>query len=210
MLSWRWLHRDRKSQATVLSVLTFWVVGLTAVALLQFGKPGAAGIVCLVGWQIAYSLDCLDGAIARCYGTLSRAGAGVDALADNLSMVAVTLVGLLALLRSGTPEAMLLLFVAGQVGRCAGPLWTVSDRLAAQPAAARSPAAAGKVRQISRLAWFGLKAVFDYNLVLLVLAVAVLTNSPGFWIVTSVFVGASGVAISLAAFTHLLITDEFR
>jgi phosphatidylglycerophosphate synthase len=41
-----------------------------------------AGLVGLVGWQLAYALDCADGQLARVAGQTSPAGARVDVLCD--------------------------------------------------------------------------------------------------------------------------------
>jgi phosphatidylglycerophosphate synthase len=40
------------------------------------------GVLALVGWQVAYALDCADGQLARARGTSSPAGARMDILAD--------------------------------------------------------------------------------------------------------------------------------
>lgn len=45
-------------------------------------------ILAAVGWQIAYSLDCSDGQLARATGTGSSAGARVDVLCDVVSQTA--------------------------------------------------------------------------------------------------------------------------
>ncbi|GIF46882.1 phosphatidylglycerophosphate synthase [Asanoa ferruginea] len=41
-----------------------------------------AGLVALLGWQLAYALDCADGQLARVAGKTSPAGARVDVLCD--------------------------------------------------------------------------------------------------------------------------------
>ncbi|MFY1674485.1 CDP-alcohol phosphatidyltransferase family protein [Plantactinospora sp. WMMB334] len=50
-----------------------WVVGLTA----------------LLGWQLAYALDCADGQLARVTGQGSPAGARVDVLCDVAAQIAL-------------------------------------------------------------------------------------------------------------------------
>src|SRR6188472_1583122 len=40
--------------------------------------PWVVGVIALVGWQIAYALDCADGQLARLSGRTSVAGARVD------------------------------------------------------------------------------------------------------------------------------------
>jgi phosphatidylglycerophosphate synthase len=63
------------------------VVGLATsaviVALASSSVPTwVAGVVGLVGWQLAYALDCADGQLARVAGKTSPAGARVDVLCD--------------------------------------------------------------------------------------------------------------------------------
>ncbi|MEH0842959.1 CDP-alcohol phosphatidyltransferase family protein [Micromonospora sp. CPCC 205711] len=47
------------------------------------------GLVALVGWQVAYALDCADGQLARVTGTGSAAGARVDVLCDVAAQIAL-------------------------------------------------------------------------------------------------------------------------
>jgi len=63
------------------------------------------GLVALVGWQLAYALDCADGQLARVTGTGSPAGARVDILADvALQICLVAAVGRVAVAeRPSTP-----------------------------------------------------------------------------------------------------------
>ncbi|MDG4822055.1 CDP-alcohol phosphatidyltransferase family protein [Asanoa sp. WMMD1127] len=63
------------------------VVGLATsaavVALTSTSAPTwVAGLVALLGWQLAYALDCADGQLARVAGRTSPAGARVDVLCD--------------------------------------------------------------------------------------------------------------------------------
>ncbi len=48
------------------------------------------GVIALLGWQVAYAMDCADGQLARVTGRASPAGARVDVLADVVSHVALT------------------------------------------------------------------------------------------------------------------------
>jgi phosphatidylglycerophosphate synthase len=53
------------------------------VALTSTSAPTwVAGLIALVGWQLAYALDCADGQLARVSGRKSPAGARVDVLCD--------------------------------------------------------------------------------------------------------------------------------
>nr|WP_240942125.1 CDP-alcohol phosphatidyltransferase family protein [Planosporangium thailandense] len=71
--------------------LTNFVLGLAAAALVILTAPAMAdgrvpallvGLVALVLWQVAYSLDCADGQLARVTGQSSPAGARLDILCD--------------------------------------------------------------------------------------------------------------------------------
>jgi len=71
------------------TLLTFanLVIGLATsaavVALASTAVPTwVAGVVALVGWQLAYAFDCADGQLARVAGRTSPAGARVDVLCD--------------------------------------------------------------------------------------------------------------------------------
>ncbi|MFY1635159.1 CDP-alcohol phosphatidyltransferase family protein [Solwaraspora sp. WMMB335] len=63
------------------------------------------GLVALVGWQLAYALDCADGQLARVTGQASPAGARVDVLCDVAAQIAlVTALSAVALAqRPATP-----------------------------------------------------------------------------------------------------------
>jgi len=59
------------------------VTSALVVALASTSTPTwLAGLVALVGWQLAYALDCADGQLARVAGRTSPAGARVDVLCD--------------------------------------------------------------------------------------------------------------------------------
>ncbi|MGI5212731.1 CDP-alcohol phosphatidyltransferase family protein [Plantactinospora sp. CA-290183] len=63
------------------------------------------GLVALVGWQVAYALDCADGQLARVTAQGSPAGARVDVLCDVAAQIAlVTALSATAVAqRPGTP-----------------------------------------------------------------------------------------------------------
>lgn len=82
---------------TALSVANL-VLGLTvSVGVVVLAGPVAAGAVpawvvgllALVGWQIAYALDCADGQLARVTGQGSPAGARLDVLCDVAAQIAL-------------------------------------------------------------------------------------------------------------------------
>jgi phosphatidylglycerophosphate synthase len=84
---------------TVLTIANF-VLGLAAsILVIAFAPamaggrvpPAAIGLVALVLWHLAYSLDCADGQLARVNGQASPAGARLDILCDvamQISLVA--------------------------------------------------------------------------------------------------------------------------
>ncbi|GAA5189294.1 hypothetical protein GCM10023322_41870 [Rugosimonospora acidiphila] len=76
----------------VLGVATSVAVGALADDLHRGRVPAVAiGLAALVVWQLAYSLDCADGQLARVTGQSSPAGARVDVLCDvalQISLVA--------------------------------------------------------------------------------------------------------------------------
>jgi phosphatidylglycerophosphate synthase len=72
--------------------LTNLVIGLAvAVAVITRAAHWSTwvGVLALVGWQVAYVLDCSDGQLARVTGQGSAAGARVDILCDVASQVAL-------------------------------------------------------------------------------------------------------------------------
>ena len=78
--------------------ITNLVLGLaTSVTVVALAGPVAAGdvpawvvgLLALVGWQVAYALDCADGQLARVTGQGSAAGARVDVLCDVAAQIAL-------------------------------------------------------------------------------------------------------------------------
>jgi phosphatidylglycerophosphate synthase len=97
---------------TVLTLLNL-VIGLgTSIAVATLSgrmHSGAApalavGLAALVGWHLAYSLDCADGQLARVTGQTSPAGARIDVLCDvALQISLVTAVAAVANAYHRTP-----------------------------------------------------------------------------------------------------------
>ncbi|GAA0396469.1 hypothetical protein GCM10009541_44390 [Micromonospora gifhornensis] len=78
--------------------ITNLVLGLaTSATVVALAGPVAAGdvpawlvgLLALVGWQVAYALDCADGQLARVTGQGSAAGARVDVLCDVAAQIAL-------------------------------------------------------------------------------------------------------------------------
>lgn len=72
---------------TLLNLVIGAATSITVAALAARMHSGAVpavavGLAALVGWHVAYSLDCADGQLARVTGQTSTAGARVDVLCD--------------------------------------------------------------------------------------------------------------------------------
>ena len=87
---------DRLGLSPTVLTLTNLAIGLaTSVTLVALANPvaagavpaWAAGLVGLIGWQLAYALDCADGQLARVTGQGSPAGARVDVLCDVATQI---------------------------------------------------------------------------------------------------------------------------
>lgn len=82
---------------TVLTLVNLAVGLATSVTVIVLAQPVAdgtapawvAGLVALVGWQLAYAFDCADGQLARATGQTSVAGARTDILCDVASQIAL-------------------------------------------------------------------------------------------------------------------------
>jgi Phosphatidylglycerophosphate synthase len=79
---------------TIANLLLGLAVSATVVVLADRVAAGsvpawAVGLVALVGWQVAYGLDCADGQLARVTGQGSPAGARVDVLCDVAAQIAL-------------------------------------------------------------------------------------------------------------------------
>jgi len=82
---------------TVLTVANLGLGCLVSFAVIAAAGPVAdgevwawpIGLLALVGWQVAYALDCADGQLARATGQSSPAGARVDVLCDVASQIAL-------------------------------------------------------------------------------------------------------------------------
>ncbi len=88
-------------------------VSATVVGYAHHASPGwPVGVLALVGWQIAYALDCADGQLARVSGRTSPAGARVDVLCDVAAQIAlVTAISATAVAqRPGTPVWLVAVF----------------------------------------------------------------------------------------------------
>lgn len=114
-------HRHRLAP-TVLTVANLGLGCLVSFIVVATAGPVAegrwwawpVGLLALVGWQIAYALDCSDGQLARVTGQTSTAGARIDVLCDVAAQVALVC-ALAAVAEAQVPEtpAWLLAAFAG-------------------------------------------------------------------------------------------------
>jgi phosphatidylglycerophosphate synthase len=76
---------------TVLTMgsLVFGVASSVVAAFAGVRSSLVLGLVALLGWQLAYALDCADGQLARATGKTSPYGARVDLLVDFAVQVSV-------------------------------------------------------------------------------------------------------------------------
>src|SRR3954468_16621711 len=91
-----WAYRRRLSP-TVLTVANLGLSVLVSAVVVAAAQPvaegrvpfWAIGLLALVGWQVAYGLDCADGQLARVTRQTSAAGARVDVLCDVAAQIAL-------------------------------------------------------------------------------------------------------------------------
>jgi phosphatidylglycerophosphate synthase len=89
-------HRLRLAP-TVLTLVNLLIGLVTSVTVIVLAEPVAdgtvpawpVGLIALIGWQLAYGLDCADGQLARVTGQTSAAGARTDILCDVASQIAL-------------------------------------------------------------------------------------------------------------------------
>ena len=176
------------------------VVGLAAsVSVVGFAHPVATGavpawgigLVALVGWQVAYALDCADGQLARVTGRGSVAGARVDVLCDVAAQIAlVTALGATAVAQHPATPVWLVAAFAGT--------WMVnlvtSVMQSGPNAASMVPSTALPVRLV--------KLIRDYGAVIAT-AGLVLTLAPQWtvWLIVAFTVVNGGFLLASIAFS---------
>jgi phosphatidylglycerophosphate synthase len=182
---------------TVLTVANLGLGCLVSFAVIAAAGPVAEGrvwawpigLLALIGWQIAYALDCADGQLARVTGQTSPAGARIDVLCDVAAQIALV-AALAATAEAQVPEtpAWLLAAFAGT--------WMVNLVTSVMQA---GPQAASMVTSTS-LPVRVVKLVRDYGAVIF-LAGVVLTLAPQWtiWLVgLFTLVNAAFLAASIA------------
>ena len=152
----------------------------------------AVGLLALVGWQLAYALDCADGQLARVTGQGSPAGARVDVLCDVAAQIAlVTALSAVAVAqRPGTPVWLVAVFAG---------TWMVNLVTSVMQA---GPNAAEHGHRRRSLPVRLVKLVRDYGAVIFV-AGLVLTVAPHWtvWLIAAFTVVNGGFLLASIAFS---------
>lgn len=149
------------------------------------------GLAALVGWQVAYSLDCADGQLARVTGQGSAAGARVDVLCDVAAQIALVaaLAATAVAQRPETPTWLVAVFAG---------TWMVNLVTSVMQA---GPNAASMVTSTSlpvRLA----KLVRDYGAVIFVAAlVLMLAPALTYWVIIAFTIVNGGFLLASIAFS---------
>ncbi|MEH0936804.1 CDP-alcohol phosphatidyltransferase family protein [Micromonospora psammae] len=186
----------RPTALTITNLVLGLATSVTVVALAGRVAAGdvpawVVGLVALVGWQVAYALDCADGQLARVTGQGSAAGARIDVLCDVAAQIAlVAALGATAVAqRPATPTWLVALFAGS---------WMVNLVTSVMQS---GPNAASMVTSTSlpvRL----VKLVRDYGAVIFVAAL-VLMVAPAltFWVVVAFTIVNGGFLLASIAFT---------
>ncbi|MFC4149355.1 CDP-alcohol phosphatidyltransferase family protein [Micromonospora mangrovi] len=186
----------RPTALTITNLLLGLAASVTVVALAPEVAAGSVpawvvGLVALVGWQVAYALDCADGQLARVTGQGSPAGARVDVLCDVAAQIAlVTALGATAVAQRPSTPTWLVAVFAGT--------WMVNLVTSVMQA---GPNAASMVTSTSlpvRL----VKLVRDYGAVIF-LAGLVLIFAPALtvWVIVAFTVVNGGFLLASIAFS---------
>ncbi|WP_018217674.1 CDP-alcohol phosphatidyltransferase family protein [Salinispora vitiensis] len=183
---------------TTLSITNLLLGLITSVIVATLAEPVATGrvsawlvgLVALVGWQVAYALDCADGQLARVTGQGSPAGARVDVLSDVAAQIAlVAALGATAVAQSPSIPAWLIAAFAGT--------WMVNLVTSVMQA---GPNATSMVTSTSLLVRL-VKLIRDYGAVIFVAAL-VLLFAPGLtsWVIVAFTAINGGFLLASIAF----------
>lgn len=186
----------RPTALTLANLVLGLATSVTVVALADDVAAGTVpawvvGLVALVGWQIAYALDCADGQLARVTGQGSAAGARVDVLCDVAAQIALVaaLSATAVAQRPATPVWLVAVFAG---------TWMVNLVTSVMQA---GPNAASMVTSTSFPVRV-VKLVRDYGAVIF-LAGLVLVFAPAlaFWVVVAFTVVNGGFLLASIAFS---------
>ncbi|WP_343444387.1 CDP-alcohol phosphatidyltransferase family protein [Micromonospora schwarzwaldensis] len=186
----------RPTALTLANLVLGLAASVTVVALaddVAAGTVGAwvVGLVALVGWQIAYALDCADGQLARVTGQGSAAGARIDVLCDVAAQIAlVTAIGAVAVAQRPATPVWLVAAFAGT--------WMVNLVTSVMQS---GPNAASMVTSTSFPVRV-VKLVRDYGAVIFLAGlVLVFAPSLAFWVVVAFTVVNGGFLLASIAFS---------
>ncbi|WP_433230137.1 CDP-alcohol phosphatidyltransferase family protein [Micromonospora sp. CA-248260] len=186
----------RPTALTITNLVLGLAASVTVVALADRVAAGAVpawlvGLVALIGWQVAYALDCADGQLARVTGQGSAAGARVDVLCDVAAQIALVaaLSATAVAQRPSTPTWLIATFAG---------TWMVNLVTSVMQS---GPNAASMVTSTSlpvRL----VKLVRDYGAVIFVAGlVLMLVPALVFWVVVAFTVVNGGFLLASIAFS---------
>lgn len=176
------------------------VLGLaTSVAVVALADRVAAGdvpawvvgLAALVGWQVAYSLDCADGQLARVTGQGSAAGARVDVLCDVAAQIALVaaLAATAVAQRPETPTWLVAVFAGTWMVNLVTSVMQAGPNAASMVASTSLP-----VRLV--------KLVRDYGAVIFVAAlVLMLAPALTFWVIIAFTIVNGGFLLASIAFS---------
>ncbi|NYT93561.1 CDP-alcohol phosphatidyltransferase family protein [Salinispora sp. H7-4] len=183
---------------TTLSITNLALGLITSVIVATLAEPVAAGrvpaglvgLVALVGWQVAYALDCADGQLARVTGQGSPAGARVDVLSDVAAQIAlVAALSATAVAQSPSIPAWLIAAFAGT--------WMVNLVTSVMQAGPNATSMVTSTSPLVRL----VKLIRDYGAVIFVAAL-VLLFAPGLtsWVIVAFTAINGGFLLASIAF----------
>ncbi|WP_346537591.1 CDP-alcohol phosphatidyltransferase family protein [Micromonospora sp. DPT] len=176
------------------------VLGLaTSVAVVALADRVAAGdvpawvvgLAALVGWQVAYSLDCADGQLARVTGQGSAAGARVDVLCDVAAQIALVaaLAATAVAQRPETPTWLVAVFAG---------TWMVNLVTSVMQAGPNATSMVTSTSLPVRL----VKLVRDYGAVIFVAAlVLMLAPALTYWVIVAFTIVNGGFLLASIAFS---------
>jgi phosphatidylglycerophosphate synthase len=167
------------------------IAGSGWVLLLHRSMPFAAAAVGLLAWELAYSLDCADGQVARATGRSSPQGAVVDLLSDFLVQLTV----ILAMLQVATP-AVETRWLSSFSALVAGG-WLISIFYTGILGSSTVPKT-GRTSSLRRIVTHGR----DYGLHVALLPLAMLTGAPAVAVIMSVIAGLNFIALFLGIGSH--------
>jgi phosphatidylglycerophosphate synthase len=162
------------------------------ILLLHTSAPLLAASVGVIGWQLAYSLDCADGQVARATGRSSPGGAILDLLSDYLVQITV----IFSMLQVATP-GMIPTWSSGFSVFVTGG-WLISPFYGAIVGVNEEALGPGRVAPLRDL----VTQARDYGIHVAVLPVAMLVGTAAVTAILSVIASLNFVALLLGIDLH--------